>query len=79
MLEELKTAERVVGTKQLLRALSAGSVKKVFVANDADPSLTKPVVKQCKQDGITVVFVPSKKQLGAACSIAVPAAVAAIL
>ena len=79
MLEELKTARKVVGIKQLRKALNAGSVKKVFIAEDADPLLTDPIAERCRQLDIPVISVPTMKQLGAACSICVGAAVAAIL
>lgn len=79
MLDELKTTNKVVGVKQLLKALSRGQVSKVFVAEDADPMLTEPVVAQCAQAEITVVSVPTMRQLGAACDISVDAAAAAIL
>lgn len=78
MLEELKTAKRVVGIKQLRKALNAGGVKRIFIAQDADPCLTEPVAEQCRQQNISVTFVPTMKQLGAACDISVGAAVAAI-
>lgn len=79
MLDELKTAKKVVGIKQLRKALAAGDVKKVFVADDADPSLTGPLVEQCRKLEIAVISVPTMKQLGAACEISVDAAAAAIL
>ena len=79
MLEELKTAKKVVVIKQLRKALNAGSVKKVFIAEDADPLLTDPIAERCRQLDIPVISVPTMKQLGAACSICVGAAVAAIL
>ncbi|MGM9562525.1 MAG: ribosomal L7Ae/L30e/S12e/Gadd45 family protein [Faecousia sp.] len=79
MLDELKTARRVVGIKQLRKALTAGGVKTVYLAEDADPALTDPIAQQCKCEDIPVIFVPTMKQLGAACDISVDAAVAAIL
>ena len=79
MLEELKTARKVVGIKQLRKALNAGGVQKVFIAEDADPLLTDPIAERCRQLNIPVISVPTMKQLGAACSICVGAAVAAIL
>lgn len=79
MLEELKNAKRVVGVKQLLKALEAGSVKKVFIAEDADPALTAPVRERCRQSEITIVLVPTMRELGSACEISVEAAAAAIL
>ena len=63
----------------LCKALSAGGVKKVFLADDADPMLTQPLAEQCRALQITVVCVPTMKQLGAACNISVDAAAAAIL
>ena len=79
MLEELRTDRKVVGIKQLRKALSAGTVKKVFVADDADPDLTEPIVQQCLSDHIDLITVPTMKQLGDACNISVAAAVAAII
>lgn len=79
MLDELKTPQKVVGVKQLLKALSRGQVKKVFIAKDADPMLTEPVIEQCSRAAIAVILVPTMRQLGAACDISVDAAAAAIL
>ena len=79
MLEELKTARKVVGIKQLRKALNAGGVQKVFIAEDADPLLTDPIAERCRQLDIPVISVPTMKQLGAACNISVDAAAAAIL
>ena len=79
LLEELSAANKIVGIKQLRRALAEGKVKKVFIANDADPMLTEPVIAQCEKQQIAVVSVPTMKQLGAACCISVDAAAAAIV
>ena len=79
MLDELKTASKVVGIKQLRKALTAGSAKKVFLAEDADPMLTEPIEKYCEETNTTLIHVPTMKQLGAACEISVPAAAAAIV
>lgn len=79
MLDELKTANKVVGIKQLRKAIAAGKVKKVFLAADADPMLTDPLAEQCRERKIDVISVPTMRQLGAACSISVDAAAAAIL
>lgn len=79
VLDELKTAKKVVGIKQIRKALAAGDVKKVFLAEDADPALTEPVAEQCRELSVTLIFVPTMKQLGAACEISVAAAAAAIL
>ena len=40
MLTELAAHNKVVGVKQLKKALRDGAAQKVFVAEDADPKLT---------------------------------------
>ena len=47
MLEELSTAQKVVGVKQSLRALREGRARKVFLACDADPAVTGRVENAC--------------------------------
>lgn len=79
MLDELKAAGKVVGIKQLRRALSSDSVRKVFLAEDADPRLTEPLLEQCHGLGVCVETIPAMKELGRACGIDVGAAAAGIL
>lgn len=43
MLEELSSKDKVVGLKQVQRAVSAGRAGWVFLACDADPRLTRPL------------------------------------
>ena len=59
MLSELKTSRKLVGMKQIRRALQEGKVQKVFLAADADPALTEPLAAQCEALGIPVCPVPS--------------------
>ena len=79
MLEELKQGNTVVGIKQLRRALDGGKVKKVFLAEDADPILIAPVAQLCAEIGVECEAVQTMRALGAACGISVGAAAAAIL
>ena len=79
MLEELKQGNTVVGIKQLRRALDSGKVKKVFLAEDADPILIDPVAQLCAEIGVECEAVQTMRALGAACGISVGAAAAAIL
>ena len=79
MFEELKTAKKVVGLKQLRRAVQGGLARGVLLAEDADPWLLDEVESLCRSAGLTLTRVPSKKALGAACGISVGAATAAIL
>ena len=79
MLSELKTASKVTGAKQVTRALKNGSVRLVFLAQDADPRVTDPVALLWQEQGVETETVPTMTELGAACGIAVGSAVAAIL
>mgnify|MGYP004553299243 CR=1 FL=1 len=79
MLSELKTNRKVVGLKQVRRALKEGTANRIFLADNADPQLTDPVRAQCAQRGVPVEDGFSMKELGQACGITVDAAVAALL
>ena len=79
MLEELISARKVVGVRQIRKAFAAGTVKKVFLADDADPALTEPLARLCEDSSVDFAYVPTMKQLGTACEISVPAAAAAIV
>lgn len=78
-MEALAGKEKVVGLKQVRRAVTAGRVRKVFLACDADPRLTESVEELCQAAGIAVVTDYTMTQLGHACSIAVGTAAAAAL
>ena len=57
---------RVVGTKQVLRALDEGKVAHAYVAQDADLLLTKRVVDRCYDMDIPCTQVESMEKLGRA-------------
>ena len=77
MLNELENASKVVGVKQVRRALNAGRVKRLYLTRDADPQLTQPLERQAQEQGVETVWFNSMKELGRDCGIAVGAAVAA--
>lgn len=78
-LAELETEQKVVGVKQLKKALRDGHVKRVFLALDADPEITQSVSQLSSQYGISCVWAASMADLGKACGIDVGAAAAAVL
>ena len=79
-MEMLKAGGRkVVGTKQVLRALKAGTVSRVYAANDADTFIYQQVVRSAESAGVPCVRVPSMKELGMICGVDVPAAAAGLL
>ena len=64
MLQELKTAPKVTGAKQVGRALKAERVLRVYIAEDADPRITMPVEAMCQNGGIPVELVATMADLG---------------
>ncbi len=79
MFTELENSKKVVGAKQARRALRDGQVARIFLARDADPSLTEPIEVLGRESQVEVEWIPTMKDLGKACGIAVGAAVAAVL
>lgn len=79
MLEELKTHQKVVGVKQLRRAILSGKARKVFLARNADPRLTEPVAELCVAQDVSCVWVGTMLEIGKACGIDVGAAAAGIV
>ena len=79
MLNELTNADKVVGVKQVRRALAGGRAKRLYLAKDADPQLTEPLAQQGQERGVEVVWADTMKALGKACGIAVGASVCAVV
>ena len=79
-MEALKNAARkVAGTKQVLRALKAGELKRIYVANDIDTFLFQKITRTAEAAGLATVRVESSLELGRACGLEIPAACAGIL
>ncbi|MBQ4582324.1 MAG: ribosomal L7Ae/L30e/S12e/Gadd45 family protein [Oscillospiraceae bacterium] len=79
MLKELTAKKKVVGLKQTRRAVAEGLAERVYLALDADPLLTEPLVQLCREAGVCITEVRTMKELGRACAIAVGTAAAAIV
>ena len=79
MAAELMTSPKVVGAKQVRRALEKGTVAKLYIARDADPALLQPLVQAAVNMGVPVEQVETMKLLGTRCGSAGGAAVAALL
>ncbi len=72
-------AKRVVGLKQVLRAVKSGQAAKVYLCTDADEFIYRQVESACEEHGVPVEKADSMEALGKACLIAVKTATAAIL
>lgn len=78
MLSELQTADKTVGFKQSVKKIQSGEAGKVFVAEDASPSITDGIVEICKEFSVPIEWVGTMDELGRACGIEVGAAVAVV-
>ena len=66
MLDELNTQRKVVGIKQLRKALKNGQIRRAYLALDADPRLTDPLAEECAAMKVELVEVPTMAELSAA-------------
>ena len=78
-LPNLANQNLVVGTKQLKKAVKAGRVRYVFLAENADPAVTEPLEILCTANHIQITWVPSMTELGRSRGIDVGAAAAAVV
>ena len=78
MPSRLKQADKVVGTRKLVKALQAGQIRLAYLADDCDLFISGQVRKLCEAGNIPVVTVRTMKELGEACGIEVPCASAGI-
>ncbi|MBC7344390.1 MAG: ribosomal L7Ae/L30e/S12e/Gadd45 family protein [Clostridia bacterium] len=78
--ERLQKAKRkIAGTRQTTKAVQQGAARVVYVARDAEPHVTQPLVAMCADKAIEAVWVDSMYELGKACGIEVKTASAAII
>ena len=77
-LQKLASAEKVVGTRRLLRALANGEIAEAYLAMDADLFIARQVRQACEEAGVRLVEVVTMKRLGQACGVEVKTASAGI-
>lgn len=70
---------RVVGAKQVLRAVEAGRAACVFLGRDADGFLYHRINGLCEEKNVPVTVVDSMQELGKLCRVEVKTASAAVL
>lgn len=80
-MEELlrQAQKRVVGSKQVLRALDEGKAVRVFLGKDADGFIYHRINALCEEKHVPVTVVDSMQQLGKLCMVNVKTASAAVL
>jgi len=70
---------KTVGLKQTQRALEKGLVRRVYIANDAEAHILRPILEWCDNHNMECIEVPTMKELGKVSGIEVGTAIAAIL
>jgi len=78
-LPEIKNTPKVIGTKQVKKAINKGIAQKVFIAEDAEPHIIEPIKELCRQNLVEVFMVKNMDSLGNACGIEVGAATVALI
>ncbi|NJP35996.1 50S ribosomal protein L7ae-like protein [Alkalicoccus luteus] len=73
-----QAAEKVVGTKQTLKALESEQVRELVVAEDADQEVLAKALETARELNVPISYADSMKKLGRACGIDVNAAIVAI-
>ncbi len=77
--EKVKQAKKtIIGIKQTVKAINAGIVTEVIIAQDADQQFIQQILSVVAEHRIPVTYVSSRKQLGEASGIAVGTAVVAL-
>ncbi|AOV06511.1 ribosomal L7Ae/L30e/S12e/Gadd45 family protein [Sporosarcina ureilytica] len=77
--EKVKQAKKtIIGIKQTVKAIQAGKVAEVIIAQDIEERITQQLLEVTNEYSIPVTYVASRKQLGEASGIAVGTTVVAI-
>ena len=71
--------KRVVGTKQVLRAIAKEQAKHVFLGKDADGFIYHRINALCEEKNVPTTVVEDMQTLGKLCLVGVPTASAAVL
>ena len=78
-MQDLEGPYKLIGTKQVLRAVNEGKLKKAYIAKDSDADIREKLIAACNKQGIPYEEILSMLDLGRACGIEVGAAVAGVL
>lgn len=74
-----KRSMRVVGVRQVMRALKENAAECVFLSLDAAPHLRFQVEQAAREAGVEIATVSSMEELAQLCRVDVPSAAAAVL
>jgi large subunit ribosomal protein L7A len=78
-LEMLKTAKKIVGVKQVTKAVEKDLVQVVYIAKDAEQRFVEALRALCSRQKIAIEITFTMAELGSVCGIEVGAAAVAVL
>lgn len=79
MLDELTSADKVVGLKQVAREAQLGNLIKIYIAMDCDRDIRRELLELSSEYHLEYEMVPTRQKLGDVCGIQVKAACAGLL
>ena len=79
LLKEIENSKKVIGSKQVKKAVVKGLASKVYLADDAEPHITTPLRELCRQHEVEVAAIETMEILGNACGIEVGSAAVALI
>jgi len=79
LLDEITNRKKVIGSKQVKKAVVKGMASKVFLANDAEPHILAQLRELCRQHEVEIVATATMEELGQACNIEVGSAAVALI
>lgn len=79
LLDEIANSKKVIGSKQVKKAVNKGLARKVFLAADAEPHIIAPLRDLCRQHEVETSMIESMEALGKACGIEVGSAAVALI
>jgi large subunit ribosomal protein L7A len=78
-LNDIRTSNKVIGSKQVKKAIIKGLARKVYLARDAEPHIIGPLRELCCQHEVEVEEIDKMEDLGNACDIEVGSAAVALI
>lgn len=78
-LEMLKNAKKIVGVKQVTKAVEKDLAQIVYIAQDAEQRLVEPLQTLCTRKKTAIEMTLTMTELGKICGIEVGAAAVAVL
>ena len=66
----------IIGAKQVKNAIKTGKAAKVYIASDCDSNISDPVRDAAEAYNVEIIYISTRKELGAMCGIDVKASCA---